>query len=199
MDLVDRLQAIQQVVQVLQLGAAYLGVQIPAEHRGGIDHVIGDGRGRSVGHLGGDAVVHAVLAGQALVVGVDLGLELHDVPALRQLVADIAHKARVQQVGEVLLVHDDQVAQVARLGAGGEHLVAHDLGRDDVQFDVEAVLDDLGKPAGLGAVVVGRRVVDVDDQRRFLSHRAEQAHGKHHGQHQQDRHKPFHDIPPLIV
>ena len=90
MHFVDLLQGGQQVVQVLQLRGADLLVQIPAEHGAGIDHVVRDAGGGSIGHLGGDAVVLSVFTGQALVVNVNLGLELHDVFAVHNLVADVA-------------------------------------------------------------------------------------------------------------
>ena len=143
MDLMDLRQRVQQVIQVRQFRGTDLLVQIPAQHGAGIDHVVRNGGGGSIGHFGGNAVVLSFNAGQALVESVDLRFEDHDVGALRQLVADVLRQARFDDFRELGLVHDQDVTQIALFGAGGVDRVADNLGRDDIQLDVELVLDDL--------------------------------------------------------
>ena len=193
MDLMDLHQSVEQVIQGLQLRGADLFIQIPAEHGAGIDHVVRDAGGGSIGHLGGDAVVLSVFTGQALVVNINLGLELHDVFAAGQLIADVLGQAGFHDFRELGLVDDQDVTQVAFFGTGGIDGVADYLGRDDVQFDVEPILDHLGEPAGLGAVVVGGIIVHIDDEGCFfLSHRADGYQAQEHGNCQQNRQEPFH-------
>ena len=193
MHFMDLHQGGQQVVQGLELRSADLFVQIPAEHRAGVDHFVSQGAGGSIGHFAGDAVVLSFFTGQTLVVHIDLGLELHDVFAVHDLVTDILGQAGINDFRELGLVDDDHVAEVAFLRAGGIDRVANHLGSDDVQFNVELVLNHFGEPARLDAVVVSCIIVEVDGQEfGLLSHRADGHQAQKHGKRQQNRQKPFH-------
>ena len=124
-------QYIQQAIQVLDFRSANGLIQVPAQHRAGVDHVIGQDGGRSIGHLSGDAVVLAVFTGQFLVVDVDLVLEPHEVLATGDLVDGADQAFRNQRI-DLALVNDHDVAQIAFHGAGGVHIIADNLRGDDV-------------------------------------------------------------------
>ena len=198
-DFMDRSQRVNQAVQVLDFGSADCLVQIPAQHGAVRNHVVCQGRGRSIGHFGRNAVVLAFFTGQFLVVMINLILEPHEVLFTGDLV-DLTDQASLDQVREFALVNDHDVAQIAFFSAGRVDFLAGNLRGDDVQDDVEAILHNLGKPALLDAMIVGRSVIDGDGDGFFaLSHRADGYHAQKQSNRQQNRQKPFHSSTLLLL
>ena len=161
-----------QVLEGIDLRIAHGLVVVPAQIRA-------EGRLQAFACLGwgleGDGVrqaVDALVHAEHLVQGIGGVLEAIDVVLALEVRGHVHDQVGLDQAFALAVAgaDDHQVAQIARSGAGieqGATAAGHVRGHD-VQLNVELVLDDLGEPALLGALVVGQLIEDVDHVERTV-------------------------------
>ena len=96
---------------------------------------------------------------------INLILIFHQVRIIANIRRNVLYQSSFHTISEICSFQNKDISQISAAGTCLEHCVACYLRRNNIQFHIETIFDNLIKPAALYALIVCRHIIDFNRQK----------------------------------